>query len=153
MAGGEYAEETTFLGVMRLAEARQLAKTLGALELCALCDGDALAFGPTEAIADVHTQPVGDVMLELLEDNATRFAHFWLSTPQGRMRVIIELLPGDGPYMRVTHGAYLNARGQLESRSMITLADDYTGAQFLQNGYEVSRGWEVAGYACWFARH
>ncbi|EEF25542.1 conserved hypothetical protein, partial [Ricinus communis] len=126
MAGGEYAQETAFLGTMRLAEARSLANALGALELCASCDGEAVAFGPVEAISDFHAQPVGNVVVELLEDNATRFAHFWLSSPQGRMRVIIELLPGEGPYMRVTHGAYLNDRGHLVSLGTVTLADDET---------------------------
>lgn len=153
MAGGEHAQETAFLGAMRLAEARNLANALGALELCASCDGDTLAFGPEEAIVDTRAQPVGNVVLELLEDNATRFAHFWLSSPRGRMRVIVEVLPGEGPYMRVAHGSYLNDRGRLVSHSTVTLADDDTGAQFLRNGYEVSRGREAAGYACWLTRH
>jgi len=153
MAGGEHAKETAFLGAMRLAEARSLANALGALELCASCDGDTVAFGPAETIADPHAQPVGNVVLELLEDNATRFAHFWVSRPQGRVRVIVELSPGEGPYLRVTHGADLTDRGPLVSRSRVTLADDDTGAQFLRNGYEVPRGREAAGYACWFTRH
>lgn len=153
MVGGEHAQQTAFLGAMDLAEARGLANTLGALELCALCEGDSVVFGPAEAVADPRALPVGTVVLELLENNATRFVHFWLSRPHGRVRVVIELSPGEGPYMRVTHGARLNDRGQLVYRSIATLADDNTDAHFLRNGYEVSRGREAAGYACWFSRH
>jgi hypothetical protein len=152
MAGGEHAQETAFLNELSLSQARALASLLGAVELRFTAHADYVSYAPAEVMPE-NAFPAGNIVIELLENDDSRFAHFWIELPHGRIKVIAQLLPDEGPQMTVRRGNQRSMRGQIVHSDVAVLSDDGSGASFMRNGFEVIRGREAQGHAYWSPRH